>query len=314
MLSRVIRVLLCRSLKLLPLLPMSQPICCCCTGTRSTTNSHSSRAASTLACVGPVMTTRGPERPSGSTSIRSTPVCFCTPWMCLPLLPTTRPMTSFAMSNSTRWPCALSCFSFSSASLLASCSRSCSRFWMSPWCFAWMSTSILAVAMAFSLPKSVMAFALASRLMARSCDLGTTSATTRASLSTHHASRPSVSLMVCLASGAEAGPLAAATRLKAGRRRRLSTMESPPARKRTLMKSSRISLTSASHHEAGSLSPSALTRTSTMAPCSMRTGLCSGGSLRTSWLCTQLCGAELPSASSYCTRHLSCLTSSSLAR
>ena len=48
--------------------------------------------------------------------------------------------------------------------------------------------------------------------------------------------------------------------------------------------------------------------------CSMRTGLCSGGSLRTSWLCTQLCGAELPSASSYCTRHLSCLTSSSLAR
>ena len=33
------------------------------------------------------------------------------------------------------------------------------------------------------------------------------------------------------------------------------------------MKSSRISLTSASHHDGGSLSPSALTRTSTMAPC-----------------------------------------------
>ena len=37
----------------------------------------------------------------------------------------------------------------------------------------------------FSVPKSVMALALASRLMASSCDLGITSATTRASLSTH---------------------------------------------------------------------------------------------------------------------------------
>mmetsp|Transcript_33963 Transcript_33963/g.80097 ORF Transcript_33963/g.80097 Transcript_33963/m.80097 type:complete len:314 (-) Transcript_33963:98-1039(-) len=313
MLSRVMLVLFCRSLKFLPPLPMSQPICCCCTATRSTTNSHSSRAASTLACVGPVMMTRGP---TGSISTRSTPVCFCTLRMCLPLLPTTRPMHSLLMPNSTRWPCDLTFFSRSSCSLEASCSRSCSRFWMSPWCLAWMSTSILAVAMAFSVPKSVMALALASRLMASSCDLGITSATTRASLSTHQASSPSVSLRVCLASGAEAGPLATTPRLKAGRMRRLSTIESPPARKRTLMKSSRISLTSASHHDGGSLSPSALTRTSTMAPCSMRTALCSGGSRRTSLLCTQLCvwRAGPASASSYCTRHLSCLTSSSWAR
>ena len=50
--------------------------------------------------------------------------------------------------------------------------------------------------------------------------------------------------------------------------------------------------------------------------CSMRTALCSGGSRRTSLLCTQLCvwRAGPASDSSYCTRHLSCLTSSSWAR
>ena len=43
------------------------------------------------------------------------------------------------------------------------------------------------------------------------------------------------------------------------------------------MKSSRISLTSASHHDGGSLSPSALTRTSTMAPCGGKGGGGGGG-------------------------------------
>mmetsp|Transcript_47006 Transcript_47006/g.130610 ORF Transcript_47006/g.130610 Transcript_47006/m.130610 type:complete len:274 (+) Transcript_47006:280-1101(+) len=153
--SRVTLVLSCSSLKCLPPLPMSHPTCSGLTSTRSVTYSSISRAASTDSCVGPMMTTRGP---CGSTSTRSTPVAFCVSTMFLPPLPTTRPITSLVIGNSTRQPS--DSFSFSLSSLVASCWRSLAMRCMSPWCLMCSSSSIFAVEIALSDPMSLSCDAL----------------------------------------------------------------------------------------------------------------------------------------------------------
>mmetsp|Transcript_20877 Transcript_20877/g.42382 ORF Transcript_20877/g.42382 Transcript_20877/m.42382 type:complete len:237 (+) Transcript_20877:572-1282(+) len=150
MLRRVTLVLSCRSLKFLPPLPISQPICSGSTGSLAVTNSSFSRAASTDCWVGPMITTRGPF---WSISTTSTPVSRLASAIFLPPLPTTRPMSSLSIANSMRTPVSRLDFSVSSRS--ASFSRCECTDSSSEKCFFCNSINIFAISMDFCEPMSL---------------------------------------------------------------------------------------------------------------------------------------------------------------
>mmetsp|Transcript_38600 Transcript_38600/g.90253 ORF Transcript_38600/g.90253 Transcript_38600/m.90253 type:complete len:348 (-) Transcript_38600:225-1268(-) len=295
MLSRVTLVLSWRSLKLRPPRPISQPICSVSTGTFSVTNSSSSRAASTLSCVGPMMETSGCE-PDGEMLMKSTPDAFFASAKHLPPLPTTMPMSSRSIGNWTRWP--VVSLSFSDCSLLASCSRSVCIRCMSFTCLPCRSTNILADAIAFSVPSILTCELRRSRVKDTRRDFAHTSCDSFASCCANHSSTWGSEMgKMCLVN---AGFVFAAMVVH-GRIRSLSSItSSPPAMpvKCTLMNSPLIDLITASNHVCGSASPSGKHLTSMTLPSAIAKYPQSAGASRTSCHCTQRCcatAALLPS-------------------